>query len=250
MKSLKSAWIILPILSALSFFYGITVIGIIGPFHWFNFIFIIASAVFAALFLIRRKIMKLAPAAVIAACTCVAIVFTNFAVFEIKAIAAGNAVPPENAKWVVVLGAKVNGTAPSLEFSRRIDAAAEYLKENPESLVILTGGQGDDEEIAESIAAKRAIISRGIDENRIYAEDKSVSTDENFKFAMEIITENGGSADDCVLIVSSKFHLFRAKRIAEKNGYTNTVALGSTGLKILLPFYYCREYAAYIRGLI
>lgn len=55
-----------------------------------------------------------------------------------------------------------------------------------------------------------------------------------------------------VVVVSSSFHLYRASLIAQKQGYdTKTMSfLGSQGLKILMPHYYLREYAAYVRELL
>ena len=41
-----------------------------------------------------------------------------------------------------VLGAQVKGTRPSLSLQYRIDSACEYLKENPGTRAVLSGGKG------------------------------------------------------------------------------------------------------------
>lgn len=192
----------------------------------------------------------------------------NFGIFEAKVIKFANSKPAQDASWVIVLGAKVKpGNIPSLEYALRLGAASDYLtvrsrliKEgNPNvgpANLILTGGQGADEPASESsigyLYLKQLILvgesnDDVISEKQIFLEEKSVSTSENLKFAREIIEANGGCADDGVVIVSSSFHLYRASVLAREQGFTNTSYKGSTGLKILIPYYYVREYAAYIR---
>ena len=54
---------------------------------------------------------------------------------------------------------------------------------------VASGGQGADEVISESECMKRYLLSRGISEERILMEDKSVSTFEIMKFSREKILE-------------------------------------------------------------
>ena len=201
----------------------------------------------------------------------------NFGIFEAQVLKFAHSEPDKDPCWVIVLGAKVKpGNVPSLEYAVRLQTAAEYLSscaaENSGSCksanqtssaseknnirLILTGGKGSDEPASESSVGYsyiKNLIKVGnspdsvISENRIYLEEKSTSTTENLKFAREIIEAAGGSATDSVVIVSSSFHLYRASLLAREQGYTNTSFLGSTGLKILIPYYYVREYAAYVR---
>ena len=112
---------------------------------------------------------------------------------------------------------------------------------------VTTGAQGVDEKMAEGEAAARILRSMGFDESRIITETKSTTTQENFKYAREIIAANGGTIYDGVVVVTSYFHLYRALRLAKEAGFENVSGLGSKGLDILLPHYYFREYAALMK---
>src|SRR4051812_11327360 len=88
-------------------------------------------------------------------------------------------VVPKNADYLIVLGARVKGTTPSLAFASRINTAAEYLKKNKETLVIASGGMGPGEAISEAESIKRELVQQGISETRIILEDQSTDTYEN-----------------------------------------------------------------------
>lgn len=49
---------------------------------------------------------------------------------------------PENADYLMILGARVKGSVPSLSLQYRIDKAAEYLSANKHTVVIVSGGKG------------------------------------------------------------------------------------------------------------
>ena len=118
---------------------------------------------------------------------------------------------------VVVLGCKINGEEPSLTLKGRLDAACEYLIENPDVPVVVSGGKGWDEEISEASVMKKYLVENGINEERIYMEEKSENTDENIKFSGEIIKEN--ALPETMYIVTDTFHSYRGFLFAEKNGY-------------------------------
>ena len=58
----------------------------------------------------------------------------------------------------------------------------------------------------------------GIAPERIIKEDKSTSTIENLQFSFEIMRKRGAEPKDGVAIVSSEYHLFRAKNTAKDMG--------------------------------
>ena len=95
---------------------------------------------------------------------CLAAVAAALAVIEAAVIARGrsdlSALP---AKAVIVLGAGVNGTQPSLSLRTRLDAALAYLERWPEVPVVLTGGQGYGERISEAQCMYDYLTARGVD---------------------------------------------------------------------------------------
>ena len=112
---------------------------------------------------------------------------------------------------VIVLGAGVNGETPSLTLRTRIDAAAAYLEEHPDVPVVLSGGQGPGEAITEAECMRRALVRRGADESRLYPEERSTSTQENLRYSRAILEELGVDPAQRVAIVTSDFHLRRAR---------------------------------------
>ena len=112
---------------------------------------------------------------------------------------------------VIVLGAGVNGETPSLTLRTRIDAAAAYLEELPDVPVVLSGGQGPGEAITEAECMRRALVRRGVDESRLYPEERSTSTQENLRYSRAILEELGVDPAQRVAIVTSDFHLCRAR---------------------------------------
>ena len=121
------------------------------------------------------------------------------------------AAPPPPGRNVIVLGAQVySAERMGVSLGNRVERAYEYLEENPQSKCIVTGGQGDNEPCAESLTARNALISRGIEPGRIFAEDRSRNTRENLEYAMETARANGLGTE--VVVVSQSFHLYRAVR--------------------------------------
>ena len=262
-KRRKGAGPLSGLFAALAFvflIYGIAVVFILGTGHWFNFIWIIGAVALMILSFLFSNHSKLP--GVIKAILGLAILacLVNFGIFTYRAALRAAAEPNQDARWVVVLGAKVNGTAPSVEFQARLEKTAAFIsaadlskmassKSDPIELakIITTGGQGEDEGAAEGDVAARVLTSLGISQDRIIVENKSSSTQENLRFAKELIIAQGGTVYDPVLVVSSGFHLYRAEKLAWAEGYENVSGLGSTGLAVLIPHYYVREYAAYIK---
>lgn len=122
----------------------------------------------------------------------------------------------DGTETAIVLGCQVRGEAPSYPLLCRTNRGAEYLKDNENTLAILCGGQGNGESISEAECMKRIMLENGIDESRLFLEDKSTSTEENLKYAKEILSQNGLSNE--VTIITSDYHCLRAKTIARGIG--------------------------------
>ena len=120
----------------------------------------------------------------------------------------------ENARCVIILGAGVNGTEPSLMLSSRLQAALDFIADKPDLPVICSGGQGPGEDISEADCMAGWLIARGVDESRIYREDESTSTQENFAFSEKIMAELGLGEGDTFAFVTNDYHIYRAGRIA------------------------------------
>lgn len=124
-------------------------------------------------------------------------------------------------EYAIILGAKVNGEVPSLSLQYRLEAALGYANEYPHVKFILSGGQGTGELISEAEAMKRYLLENGVEEERLQLESTSTSTFENILYSKEMMP----SSIQAITIISSDYHLARARRIAERlNLETDVVA--------------------------
>ena len=147
---------------------------------------------------------------------------------------------------MVVLGcglSKVDHTSPSLMLARRLSAAFRYLSQNPETICVVSGGQGPDEYISEAKAMSDYLIRRGISPDRIFLEDASTSTYENIAFTKTLIEEEdlfGGAEEQRLIVVTDGFHQFRAQEIAGAQGFT-CYTLSAKAPAGLIAYYWLRE---------
>jgi uncharacterized SAM-binding protein YcdF (DUF218 family) len=143
----------------------------------------------------------------------------------------------ENAT-AIVLGCRVYGERASQSLRERLEAAYEYLVEHPAADCVVSGGQGDGEDISEAECMYRWLVEKGIDPSRIYKEDQSTSTEENIAFSKGVIEENG--LFQKVVIISNEYHIFRAGMIADDQGLVWGAKAARTA-SWLFPTYYVRE---------
>lgn len=142
--------------------------------------------------------------------------------------------PPKDNATVVVLGCQVRRDNPSLLLYKRIETAFEYLKTNPDTKCVASGGQGSDENISEAECIKKYLVNMGIDESRIYIENRSVNTNENIAFSADIIKKNG--LNENMAIVTDGFHEMRAALIAKRMGYECGAVSSKTPLRYVSAF--------------
>ena len=126
--------------------------------------------------------------------------------------------PWETVDYIVVLGAKVRASGPSVSLWDRIRGARDYLESHPDVIAIVSGGQGEDEPMTEAQAMYDALVDLGIDPNRIWMEDQATSTWENLIFSLNLIEEKTGRRPEKVGVVSSEYHLFRASLFTRAAG--------------------------------
>ena len=138
-----------------------------------------------------------------------------FAIIEIPIIDKASGDGDFDADYLIVLGAAVHGDTPSLSLVERLRAAKDYLDAHPNTVAIVSGGQGSGENMSEAQAMYDWLRKSGIDTDRIIKEDKAVSTYENLKFSREIIGSLTDKFDPAIAVVSSEYHLCRAKLIAK-----------------------------------
>ena len=148
--------------------------------------------------------------------------------------------------YIIVLGAQVYETGPSAVLSYRLQAALEYLQENPRTLCIVSGGQGYNEPASEASIMKNWLVSRGIGAERVIEEDASRSTVQNIRNSMELAPLK----DARVGIVTNNFHLNRAVAIARKQGLANACGISAKSTSLFLPNNLLREFLGTLKDLV
>ena len=146
--------------------------------------------------------------------------------------------------YLLVLGAKVNPHGPSLTLRNRINAAYGYLTAHPDSIAILSGGQGPDEPMTEALCMYNELVAMGIAPERLWMEDQSTNTWENMKFSRTMLEENTGRIPEKIALLSSEFHLFRAQLFARSFGFDTVGVPAATRLPFLKVNYFLREAVA------
>lgn len=170
-----------------------------------------------------------------------AVLLMGICVFFTVNIALHEEIPLAKTDAVIILGCQVRGEEPSQMLKRRIDAAIEVLNENPAAVCVMSGGKGNGENISEAECMRRYLTAAGIDEARLFVEDKSKSTRENIAFSAEILEKLGISEN--IMLVTNEFHQYRASIYAQREGLKTGAHSAKTPAMNLLN-YVLRENAA------
>lgn len=173
-----------------------------------------------------------------------AIILFAFALTVTVAMIASEASPGDNsgADYAIVLGAGVRGNTPSASLYARMKAALKYAEDNPDTVFILSGGQGEGENVSEARCMFDWLSSRGVSEDRLIMEDKATSTRENLEFSRALILEREPDFSGKICVVSEGYHIARGKLYAREAGFEKvTGAPGYNGYPVLTANYYIRE---------
>lgn len=177
---------------------------------------------------------------------CVTVGVLFFAVVEGMVLSGVGAKAADGADYVIVLGAQWKVSGPSYMLQQRLDKAAEYLKANPDTIVIVSGGQGANEPISEAAGMAGYLEAAGIEPERILQENASTSTDENLEFSSAFLDKE----TDKVVIVTNNYHVFRSLKLAEQKGYANVEGLAADSHYGMLPNNLLREFFAVIKDFV
>lgn len=224
---------------------GIAFIGIRMGYNFIGYTFLgiaAASIFFMLMKMLSKKHDK--AARILNRIAVYAIIIFAFALTVTIAMIASEADTGDNsgADYAIVLGAGVRGNTPSASLYARMKAALQYANENPETVLILSGGQGRGENVSEARCMYDWLKSRGVSEERLIMEDKSTSTRENLEFSRAIILEREPDFSGKICVVSEGYHLARGKLYARQAGFEKvTGAAGFNGYPVLTGNYYIRE---------
>ena len=193
---------------------------------------------FAALIVLHRFLPRLWWRVVVVL-VCVGLVY--FFIVEIPIIKNARTDKDAERPYLVVLGAAVHGDYASLSLVHRLQGALDYMEQYPDSVAIVSGGQGRGENMTEAKCMYDWLTAHGIDSSRIILEDKATSTAENLEFSFDIIRSLGDEPDGNVALLSSSYHLYRAKCMAEQLGVKAAGVAGNPGYPVYMLNCFIRE---------
>lgn len=250
-------------------YYGIIVVysGLSTSFALFWPVMSVVLVLCSAALIFYRRHQELVPVwMTVAATTAVSAIVAVFIVVELLICLGALTSTNKAVDYVVVLGTKVNGNELSNSLKKRLDKALKYAENNPNTMLVLSGGQGSDEEMSEAQAMYDYLAFNGVAKEQLLTENRSRNTKENILFSKEVIErqeewkvavaklnlkENyvGRSESDDIKIgvLTNNFHVFRAKEIARKQGMKNVYGISAPSDGLMALHFWVRECFAVLK---
>lgn len=170
----------------------------------------------------------------------VSAVFLLFFAVEMIIVSGMLGMTKKNLSAVIVPGACIRGSRITDSLKKRLDKALAYLNENPETVVIVSGGKGRGEDISEASAMRLYLLQSGVEEERITVEEKSRSTRENMENSVRCLKDREAP----VGIVTNNFHMYRALKLAKESGIRHAEPVTASADPVLFFNYMVREFFA------
>ena len=118
---------------------------------------------------------------------------------------------------IVVFGAAEYVGHPSPVFRARLDHAQELFERGLAPLIITTGGAGKDTKFSEGQVGRDYLANHGVPDVNLIAETQAGDTEQSANRVAVIMEANELKT---ALLVSDAYHLYRAKRMMEREGIT------------------------------
>jgi len=118
---------------------------------------------------------------------------------------------------IIVFGAAEYDGRPSPVFRARLDHAYDLFEQGLAPLVITTGGAGNDPKYSEGQVGHDYLSRLGIPDVNLIAETQADDTDQSVRRVAVILEANDLKS---AILVSDAFHLYRARRMMEREGIT------------------------------
>lgn len=213
------------------------------------------------------RIPRWVPVSVVTTCSAGVIVLAMLCVLVLL----GAAAPAKNnLDYVIVLGARVKAHTVSNTLKKRLDKAMEYAQENPDTILVLSGGKGPGESVSEAEAMYQYLVYNGVRPEQLLIEDMSRSTVENIAYS-KLVIEQYREKDKKVVtaplqqritsvpfavapdkpleigVLTSNYHIFRARMIAQKWGFDNVYGIAADSDPVLFIHMCVREGASIVK---
>lgn len=205
----------------------------------------------------RDKVLLWVPVSIVTV-ICTGIVV--FAIVETMVFMGAASGDVKNLDYLIVLGARVKEEGISKSLKMRLDKAIQYTEQNPDTILILSGGKGKDEPVSEAVAMKEYLLFNGVSKDRMILEPNSESTVENVAYSRLLIEADWKTRRQmrpsrdrelqeqaAIGVLTSNFHVFRAKQIAKKWGIPDIYGISCDSDPVLFLHFSVREFAAILK---
>lgn len=200
--------------------------------------------------------------------TLLAAAFIIFCVVEAAIAFHSFSLEKQSTDYVIVLGYQTQDGEISATLEHRLDKAYEYAKVHPNTVFILSGGRNGDDEISEAQVMYDYLKKRGVPEYQMIKEEESTSTYENLVYSKDIIDEREKTRREWIRnlmsrsgylsppdeevtirvgIITSNFHVLRAKGIARHIGIENVSGIAAKSDPVLFVHLCVRECFAILK---
>ena len=211
----------------------------IGNTFLLNFGFLFGASVYAIFYERLRKKKWLHYFIII-----VAVLYMGFGIFVMIYGRQDTVTFQEDA--AIVLGSGLRGEEVSRTLRSRLDIAAKYHLQNPEALIVVSGGQGRGDVISEALAMARYLEAAGVPADLIVQEGHSHSTYQNMRLSMEILEELFPDGYQ-VVVITNDFHIYRSIRFTRIVGMEGATSFHGNTPLTALPGALVREVAAIVK---
>lgn len=169
-------------------------------------------------------------------------------VIEFPIIIIGYNTTPKPSDTIIVLGAKLIGNEPSTMLRLRLDETLRLYVNGYAPVIIVSGGQGADEDYTEAKVMHDYLVAHGIPEQAILLEENSANTYQNLMNSQRIMREHGLKQ---AIIVSNASHIRRSLVLAQNLGINASGSPAPMANNYLLTAkQYAREGAAMLSLLV
>ena len=243
-------------------------IGTSFAFIWLFFAALLLFLVYGRWYYSRNmdRIPRWVPVSVVTTCVAGVVALAVLCVLVFLGAASSD---KKNLDYVIVLGARVKEHTVSNSLKKRLDKAIEYAQENPDTILVLSGGRGPGEDVSEAEVMRQYLEYNGVRPEQLLIEDRSVSTVENIAYSKVVIEEHRNRdkkelvpltrrttsvpyaiAPDKPLeigVLTSNFHIYRARLTAEKWGIENVYGISADSDPVLFIHLCVRECASIVK---
>ena len=122
---------------------------------------------------------------------------------------------PAPSQAILILGTRVYGQEPGPMLQLRLEKALALYRQGFAPYLLVSGGQGADEDISEAAAMRNYLMARDVPAAAILLEDASTSTYENLRNSTAILREKDLNQ---VIVVTNRSHVFRSLYLARLHG--------------------------------